>query len=427
MFFDWHLALLSLLAGCTLLMGAFFSRAYEKTVYAPATAMFLTWGIALVVLAFLPLLGFYHLAVEAVLLYVMGTVWFAFIAILSSWILTRPTRAGAYSLVGPADKLNFRHLLMLWIVIAIISYPLAIVNILNYGSDIAEVSYNIRRASVAGEDILNPLVSNLFVLISVLANIFLFGVISKKIKPFSFVILVVPFIFISLIVSGRSGLVSLVLGWLVIFAVFSEKFKFRYLAIPILILLFVLFFGGLWVKKFDVENQTGSEFLFIMVEHFFGYLYQGPILFSRYFTGEISIATNWDFFNSFCHVLSKLDVCQPLQLHADFEYYGYLRPGNVYSMYFSIIPHYGYIGLLVVFGIYAVFASVTYHKMKSKQLFSLVVYPAMFSAIVLSVFKDGVGYSFYWILKVLIICVFLRFFFMTELARINIHSSRIKV
>lgn len=411
MFFDWHLALLSLIGGSTLLMGASFSRAYEKTVFAPATAMFLTWGIALVVLAFLPLLGFYHLAVEAVLLYVMGTVWFAFIAILTSWVLARPARVSAYSPVGPADKLNFSHLLVLWILIAIISYPLAIINILNYGSNMTEISYSIRRASVSGEDILNPLVSNLFVLIGVLANIFLFGVLNKKVKLLSFIILVVPFIIISLIVSGRSGLVSLILGWLVIFAVFSEKLKLRYLAIPVLILLFVLFFGGVWVKKFDVEYLSFRDAFFVMVEHVFGYLYQGPVLFSRYFAGEINIATNWDFFNSACYVLSKLDMCQPLQLHSDFAHYGYLRFGNVYSMYFSIIPHYGYIGLLVVFGVYAAFLSATYHKMKEKKLFSLVVYPAMFSAVVLSVFKDGIGYSFYWMIKVLIICIFIRLFF----------------
>ncbi|WP_022964933.1 O-antigen polymerase [Denitrificimonas caeni] len=411
MFFDWHLALLSLLAGCTLLIGAVFSRAYEKTVFAPATAMLLTWGAALVVLAFLPLLGFYHLAVEAVLLYVMGTVWFAFIAILTSWGLAQPIRVGAYSTVGSADKLNFSHLLVLWVVIAIISYPLAIINILNYGSNMTEISYSIRRASLSGEDILNPLVSNFFVLIGVLANIFLFGVLNKKINPLNFIILVAPFVAISLIVYGRSGLVSLILGWLVIFAVFSDKLKIRYLAIPVLLLFCIIFFGGIWVKKFDVEEQTVSDTLLVMVEHIFDYFYQGPILFSRYFTDEIDVATNWDFTNSACHILSKLGMCQPLHQHADFADYGDLRPGNVYSMYFSIIPHYGYIGLLVVFGAYAAFLSATYHKMKEKQLFSLVVYPAMFSAVVLSVFKDGIGYSFYWIIKVLIICIFLRLFF----------------
>src|SRR5690606_9070997 len=87
--FDWSLAFLSLAGGLILLIGAALARAYEKTIFAPATAMLLTWGVALVVLSLLPLMGFYHLSIEAVFLYVLGAGWFAFVAILTSWILSR--------------------------------------------------------------------------------------------------------------------------------------------------------------------------------------------------------------------------------------------------------------------------------------------------------------------------------------------------
>jgi len=411
MIFDWNLAFLSLAGGLILLMGAALSRGYEKTIFAPATAMLLTWGGALVALSFLPLMGFYHLAAEAVLLYVLGAGWFAFVAILTSWVLNRYSKPAEHLSGGTAGHLNYSRLLLLWAAIALFAYPLAVLNVLSFGSNIVEISYHIRRASLSGEAILHPIVSNLFLLLGVLANVILFGVIQKKVKLMTFVVLVAPLVVINLIVAGRSGLVSLILGWLVILSVFSDKLKLRYLALPILFLIFVLYFGGVWVKKFDVEGQSAGSALFVLVEHIFDYLFQGPVLFSRYFTGEINVATNWDFLNSACHIVSKIGMCQPNNIHADFANYGALRSGNVYSIYFSIVPLYGFLGLLLAFGVYSVFLSVTFYMMKARSLFSLAVYPLMFSAIVLSLFKDGIGSSLYWLIKVFIICLFLRFMF----------------
>lgn len=411
MIFDWHLAFLSLTGGLILLLGAALSRSYEKAIFAPATAMLLTWGGALLALSFLPLMGFYHLSVEAVLLYVLGSGWFALVAILTSWVSNKYSKPAEHFSRGPADRLNFSRVVLLWAIIAVIAYPLAVLNVLSFGSNIGEISYNIRKASVSGETILHPIVSNLFVLLGVLANIVLYGVTQKKVKLMSFVILVAPLVVISLIVAGRSGLVSMILGWLVILAVFSDKLKLRYLALPILFLFFVLYFGGLWVKKFDVESQSAGNALFVLFDHIFGYLFQGPVLFSRYFTGEINPETNWDFLNSACHMLSKLDFCKPLPQHQSFSQYGIARFGNVYSIYYSVVPIYGVLGVALVFGVYAVFMSVLFRMLKRISVFSIVVYPTMFAAVVLSLFTDGIGYSFYWIVKVSIICLFLRLIF----------------
>lgn len=404
MSFDWSLAVLSLAGGLTLVIGAGLSRGYEKTIFAPATAMLLTWGVALVVLSFLPLMGFYHLSVEAVLLYVLGAGWFAFVAILTSWILSRCSRPANPRPGVTAEHLNYSRLLLLWAVIAVFVYPLAVLNVLSFGSSIVEISYNIRRASVSGESILHPIVSNFFLLLGVLANVVLFGVIQKKVKLMSFVVLVVPLVGIILIVAGRSGLVSMILGWLVIIAVFSDKLKLRYLALPVLFLLFVLYFGGVWVKKFDVEGQSASNAVFVLADHVFGYLYQGPVLFSRYFTGEIDVETKWDFLNSACHMLSKLDFCEPLPLHQSFSEYGVGLPGNVYSIYYSVIPIYGILGLIVVFGVYAIFLACLFRGFKSCRLFAIAFYPIMFSAIALSVFKNS--FDVYGLAKVFFLCLF---------------------
>lgn len=409
MLFDWDFAAYSMMGGGALLMSAALTRLYEKSVYAPATAMLLTWGSALLVLSFLPLLGFYHLAVEAVLLYVLGALWFAFVAVLTTWVLIRYTGPVSISSVGAIDKINYKKLIAMWFIISIVAYPLAIINILGFGSDVTEISYNIRRATVAGEDILNPILSNLFVLLGILGSVVLYGVVKNKVNLLKFLVLVVPYVLISLIVYGRSGLVSLILGWLVIFTVFSERVRIRYILIPTFLMFFVLFFGGVWVKKFDIEGHSLGGILLVLMEHVFDYFYQGPILFSRYFTGEIDVATNWDFLNSACHLMAKIDLCLPLSQHQDFAEYGVGRTGNVYSIYFSIVPGYGLLGLSFVFLLYASFLAVLFHGMKAKGLFSLAVYPVMFAAVVLSVFTDSIGYSFYWLVKVAVVCIILRF------------------
>lgn len=411
MTFEWSLALPSLVGGVTLLMAAGLCRVCEKSVFAPATAMLLTWGVALVALSFLPLMGFYHLSAEAVLLYVLGACWFAFVAILTTWTLSRYSRLFNYLAGHTADDLNYSRLLLLWAVVAVFAYPLAIQSILSFGSSIAEISYNIRRSSVAGEPILHPMVSNAFILLGVLTNIVLFGVIRKKVKLLSFAVLVTPLVVISLVVSGRAGLVALIFGWLVILAVFSDKLKLRYFVLPVLFLFFVLYFGGVWVKKFDVEGQSAGNVLVVFADHILGYLYQGPVLFSRYYTGEIDIETNWDMLGSACHILSKIGMCQPQNHHAEFAQYGPSLTGNVYSMYFSIIPSYGLLGLALAFGCYSVFLSVIFYMLKARRVFALVVYPVMFSAIVLSVFSDRISYALYWLIKVFIICIIIRVLF----------------
>lgn len=415
----WQLAMQSLAGGVVLLLAATLSRAYEKTVFAPATAMLLTWAVALVILSFLPLIGFDHLSAEAVRLYVLGAGWFALVSLFTSWMLQRHGEESDSRQYGVLERLNYPRLMVLWTASALFVYPMAVVNIISYGLDIVEISYTIRRESVAGESILHPALDNAFLVIGVFANIALLGVVRKSLKPYAFLVLVAPFIVITLIVSGRSGLVSLMLGWMAIVAIFSKRLKLRYFLLPAAFLLFVVYFGGVWVKKFDVEGQSLVGAVGVLADHVFDYLYQGPVLFSRYLAGEINVAANWDFLNSACHILSKLDLCSPVRIHAEFAQYGDARVGNVYSMYFSILPNYGAFGLVVVFLVYSVFITFLFSEFKKPTLFAVSTYPFMFSAIFLSVYKDSVGYSLYWLLKVFIVCSVLGFFLVDRSAGVD--------
>lgn len=411
MTFDWGFALMPLTGGITLLICAYLSKHYEKTVFAPATAMLLTWGVALTILSFLPLMGFYRLSAEAVLLYVSGAGWFAIVALLVAFILNKfPKKNETYQSLK-LENLNYTHIVIFWSLASYTSYPFVYFEILSHGSNLTEISYNIRRLSVSGGSVLNPVLNNIFVVVGALTNIVLFGVIKKKVNLKYFLIVALPYLFLSLVISGRSSLVSLILGWLVIISVFSVRTKLRVFMLPIMLLLSIIYFGGLFVKKFDVEGKSGGDTFTVLLEHLFSYLYQGPVLFSRYFNNEIDIATNWDFLNSACHIISKLGWCQPYKRHADFANYGPEDMGNVYSIYFSIIPHYGTFSLFIVFTVYAASLAFLFHKLKSANAFAIVIYPLMFSSIILSTFKDGIGDSFYFLLKVSIIIYIINLFF----------------
>ena len=258
---------------------------------------------------------------------------------------------------------------------------------------------------------LSPILNNIIALVSIISNLILYGVTKKKVKLTTFLAAALPFLFFSMVVSGRSGLVSLILGWFVIISIFSNKIKLSTFILPILLLVLILFGGAFFVKKFDVENASLSDTLIIFVEHIFGYLYQGPILFSRYFDNELDIATNWDFLSSACHVASKFSLCTTLPLHAEFANYGPNFLGNVYTMYFSIIPNYGLYSLFPVFLIYSSLLTILFYKFKSSSIFAVILYPIMFAAIVLSPFKDGIGYAFYFTLKVIFFSSLIKFFF----------------
>lgn len=407
--FDWSTALVTLSGSGILFISAYLTRIYEKSIFAPGTAMLFTWSIGLLFLAFLPLIGFYPLSEKAVLLYVIGSIWFATVALLTLFIINKFSTLKCAE--GELDQLNFNKLILFWYIVSFMVFPLIVQEILKHGSNLTEISYNIRRLSLSGEEIISPMINNVMVFITILSNIILYGVTKKKVKLTTFLAVALPFLFLSMVVSGRSGLVSLILGWFVIISIFSNKKKLSTFIVPILLLFLILFGGALFVKKFDVENESTGDILIIFLEHIFGYLYQGPILFSRYFNNEIDIATNWDFLNSACHVVSKLNWCTPLRQHADFTNYGPTLLGNVYTMYFSIIPNYGLYSLFPVFLIYSSLLAILFYKFKSSSIFAVILYPAMFAAIVLSPFTDSIGYSFYFVLKVIFFSILIKFLF----------------
>lgn len=134
-------------------------------------------------------------------------------------------------------------------------------------------------------------------------------------------------------------------------------------------------------------------------------------MFSEYFDGKIDIRENWDAMNNFLHILNNLGITNvEISQHADFAMFGYDAEdyGNVYSIYFSIYPHYGYFGLFFFITLYSIISTIFFKLSKLGGIFCLYVSGTLFASSLLSVFMDGYGYLIYFFMKSFVFFIFVK-------------------
>ncbi|MBP8150500.1 MAG: oligosaccharide repeat unit polymerase, partial [Xylophilus sp.] len=166
----------------------------------------------------------------------------------------------------------------------------------------------------------------------------------------------------------------------------------------------ILISGNLLVGKIDAKVEDGFWSVFEQsVKSFFDYLLQGPILFSEYMENENLFNPTWDALIFNCQVLAKVNLCELPLLHQEFSYISYNGGvGNVYSVFYSIYPKYGWLGLVSIMGLYGIWAGY-HHRRRYESIFNLLMAGFLFSAIILSVFSDTFGPSIYFFLKIFLI------------------------
>lgn len=398
----------SLSAICLLFLSLHCFR-IEKSLIAPATAFSLTWTCALFALNFTPLIGFYPLGSKATLLYLFGTILFSTTSIFTHYLYNNRKQSYRKNPIQNR-KINFKKLFIFYNLTSLVIFPLLALEMLKYGNNLQEISYNIRRLSIHSNLDISPLITNYILFGYFCSILFIYAVFKNKLNRISVFTSLIPLLCGSLILSGRSGIVSLVLAWFFV-AVFIDKLDIYKFLKTLLSLIAILFLGAVLVNKFNINGLSFTETTIVFTKHIAGYLFQGPVLFSRYFEGEILVRENWDTLNSVCHILSKVDLCEPFPQHCDFAYYGEWLSGNVYSFYFSIIPHYSYLGCCIFIMLYSFLITVFYEKAKRGELYFLLLSAQLFSGIILSIFKDGFGSQFYLLIKFSFFYVLLIIFF----------------
>jgi oligosaccharide repeat unit polymerase len=382
-----------------------------RSLISPAFVFSFVWGVALFILSFTPLIGFYPITSNALLIFVFGAILFSMTSLVTHVICIK-WRINENLNYNQALSLNFNQILIYFNILSIIIIPILISDVMSYGGSLAEISYNLRVASLQGEKVGSFATANYSVIAFFLSILFIYAINKKQLNVLWVVVSLAPFLISTLVLAGRSGLISLMLSWLFVYLLTGGKINLKAIVIFIALFLFVLVFGATLVNKVDVNNSNVFDSISILGVHILDYLFQGPILFSRYFDNQLSIKENWDTLNSVCHALSKVELCTPISnIHADVGKFGPDKLGNVYSIYFAIFPHYSYIGIAFFIIFYSIITTYFFDKAKYGNIFALVVSGFLFGAIVLSIFKDGFGSGFWLFIKFYLISIILVLFF----------------
>jgi len=387
-------------SGLLFLAISFALRAVLKDGLHPSVVFTLTWGLVLSAIGLAQPFGYFQIGLEALLMIIFGAIFF----VIGS--LAKIKKKSFYS-INPNYNINYRKVIIFCFFIHAAMLPISYVEISSITQntdDIYSSAYRLREAAVSGEEKVGLLVGNYLTLGLFFVPILLVGRVQKKVGILNFLLLVMPWFLINIYVNGRSGIVTLLLCCIYIYLTQGRKISLIAVLVFALSFCLVLVAGNLLVGKIDATLDEGvSNVLSQSVVGFANYLMQGPILLSEYIKNPVTINPSWDALVFFCQILSKIDMCVPPVQHQD--YMAFTKDGdfgNVYSVFFSIYPNYGWLGIAIFFWAYGFWSSF-HHVLAKKSLLHLLMAGFLFSACALSIFSDAYGMNLYFFVKIILI------------------------
>ncbi|EAR56465.1 hypothetical protein SKA34_20000 [Photobacterium sp. SKA34] len=404
--------LYSLAGFCILSLYFLFITRIIKDKLSPPFVFTGTWVVCLFFLSFImPYMGFYEISSFSVVLYILGSIIFSTVSI----ITIKTCNNVKFPVFFDIDTINFRRLLIFFVFASSLTLPFIYLDVTKYGSNLVEIGQNIRFERIHGSgSVISPILQNWYLLSFLIIFILIYAVLKQKIKSKWLVLPVVFTLLPYLILEGRSAIIIQILCWSYLYVHVNKKISIKAVIFSGLILLFFIVSGSYLVSKVNVSNSSLIDDITLYTRHILSYLYQGPILFDRYFSLHDKVAENWNTLNSFYYVMSKLGLYSgEIIQNLEFNRFGYDSEdlGNVYTLYFSLYPHYSYLGVAFFLSFYSFIISLLYINSKKGSVFSLYMTSVFFSSMVLSVFMDGFGYQFYFLLKMLFFCILIKFFF----------------
>jgi len=367
------------------------------------------WAITLIVAAFLPLIGFFPIEGGALLFFLVGGLIFSFVSICTHYLLNKrvtiPTATNT-----PHFSSNYLGFFLFFM--NIIVFYFAINGFMALGSNVSHSAYMARRLSVQGEHVFNPIVSNYMLLGLVVIPILTLLLIKKKLNLVPYLIISFPWLALILLLDGRSGLIQLLLVLFFIYYLLVRKITLKVCLYIGGTFILIVVAGAVAVNKVDITSVgTFNDLILVFIKHVTAYVFQGPILFSQYFDGQVVVSPNWSPFMSIQHILSLLGFSPPPSPQLEFNHYGYESDmvGNVYSLYFSLYPNNGLLGAFLVLIDYSVASTYIYVRAKAGELVFILLSGYLFSAMVLSIFSDFFLTNFWFFIKLIIIVIFLKF------------------
>lgn len=400
--------LTSLIVGIIFLLIAFGLFKLFRDALHPTVVFTAVWAVTVATIGLAKPFGYFQISTGTFLVFILGI--FSFVCGALCW-----GRFSKYQNCIPSYNLDFRKIAWFCLAIHAVMLPFSwieINRITTGAANIFAIAYSLRVTSLSGEEKIGALVGNYLISGLFFVPVLLIGLLQKKIKLWMFVAFSVPWVLLNLLVGGRSGLIILIFTSIYIYLTSGLNISIKFIISFIFIFIFVLISGNLLVGKIDADIEDDFRIIIAQsIKSFFDYFLQGPILFSQYFENQKRITPTWDALIFPCHILEKFDLCKIPPLHQEFMNFSQNGDnGNVYSLFFSIYPNYGWLGLILITGIYGYWANYHYSK-RYKSIFDRLMSGFLFSASLLSIYSDTFGPSVYFFIKIFIICVVVSYVF----------------
>lgn len=408
----------SFAVGMMFLMIGILASLFSRDKWHPSAVFPFTWAFGLWGVSASELLGFYPIESEALLLFIAGGIVFSVASIATSEILRR-YNSGSVASGYFYKPINARKMVFFFCVLHVAILPSIYFDLTSLSPDIVQAAYIARQRSVEGDDVLGRAASNYLQIGTMLIPLFVVCYLKKWCSSIALLLISAPWALLILLASGRAGLLQLLIGLLFIWVIVRGKLSVKFMIWVGGCFLLVLIGGAIATAKVAIDtDESLGDFVYLFAQHFAGYAFQGPVLFSRYFDGDITLEPLWSPFSSICHMLSFVGLCVPDPQHLAFNRYAPDLEGNVYSMYFSLYPRFGVVGVIAFLSMYSVISTYTYVKAKAGNVYYMMLASFFMSSIVLSLFSDQISSS-WWSLIKLTILIALVFFMFTDRKKVR--------
>lgn len=392
--------LLSLIVGIFLLLTATVCYRLRRDGLHPAVTFSSVWGITILCIGLAEPFGYFQISPGALLLFISGIFFF----IIGSLFGKNASMPEQHILLY---QLDFKRIIWFCVVLHTVMLPFSWAEVTQITGDVDDIfaaAYHLRAAAVNNEEKIGVIVGNYLLSGLFFTPVLLIGWIQKQIRLSVFFILCLPWVLLNIFIGGRSGLVTLIFSSVYVYISLKKRIALKVIMVFGVLFITTLVAGNLLVSKIDARVEDGLwPILQQSTRSFFDYFLQGPILFSEYYNHQNLIKPTWDALVFPCQMLEKFNLCEVPQLHQDFmNFSDGAEPGNVYSIFLSIYPKYGWLGIILISYAYGYWASF-HHSRRYKLLSHVLIGSFLFSAAALSIFNDLFGYNVYFILKILII------------------------
>lgn len=402
--------MLSFISGLILLCAAIIFYMIVKDKIHPATVFPAVWGITLLFISMLPSIGFRPIDNGSLLIFVLGGLFFSLASVLSHLLIAGQIKIRKSDIIFDAD---IKPAISIILFLNCIVFFISIHEFMALGGGLFQAAYTARSMQVSGERIFSPIVTNYMLLGLIVIPLLTMARINKKINLFAYCLIVLPWAFLILLTAGRSGLIKLILALVFIYYIMVRKVSFKLILTGVFFFLFIIVLGALTTDKVTIgAHESIGQIVQQFSGHIASYAFQGPILFSQYYNGSAVVATNWSPFTSIEHIISFFGGAAPPGINLEYNSYGYSSEmvGNVYSLYFSVLPNFGILGGLLIMIGYSFLSTYFYIKARAGNLIYLLMSAYIFSAIVLSIYSDNFLTQIWFFIKLIIAVFFFKRF-----------------